>query len=215
MSVVRSTLSSLVSVLADAVAPDSVAVSDGGDVPTDPVIVRVVSLDRVGRSRRDGPVLDLELAVAVLCTGPRSLENVEQMLAAVEGSSRYAVVPLQPSESGMNGLGFRVRVPVPLRMSEPQGPPVLEPLQVTTVIGRTLRGIVVGPDGHGLAGASIRSRASALAVVSDGSGGFSLLSTPDPVQDFIVEYHGQSLAVTAPIDPTLTLAWAPQQYRAE
>jgi len=211
VSVVRSTLSSLVSVLADAVAPDSVGVADGGPVPTDPVIVRVITVDRIGRSRRDGPVLDLELGAAVVCTGPRSIENVEQMLGAVERSARYAVSALDPAQTGGGtGLGFIVRVPVTLRLSEPEGPPILEPLQLTTVIGRLLRGIVVGPDGHGLPGASIRSRSSALAVVSDGSGGFSLLSTPDPVQDFIVEYHGQSVAVTAPVDPTLTLAWAPQ-----
>ncbi|MDH6236117.1 hypothetical protein [Cryobacterium sp. CG_9.6] len=207
MSVVRSTLSSLVSVLADAVKPESVQLSAGGEVTRDPVTVRVVSLDRVGRSRRDGPVLDLELAVAVLCTGPRSLENVEQMLAAVENTSSYAVQPLLPQEPGR--IGFVVRMPVALRLSEPDGPPILEPLHVTTVIGRTVRGIVVGPDGRGLAGVSIRSRASALAVMSDGAGGFSLLSTPDPVQDFVVEYRGQSLAVTAPVDPLLTLTWAP------
>ena len=214
MSVVRSALSALVSVLADAVSPDSVGVFDGGPVPTDPVptdpvIVRVVTLDRIGRSRRDGPVLDLELAAAVSCLGPHSLENVEQMLAAVENISRYLVAPLTPDLHADAGLGFLVRVPVTLRLTEPGGPPILEPLRVDTVIGRRLRGVVVGPDGHGLAGASIRSRASSVAVASDRAGRFTLLSTPDPIQDFTVEYRGATRLVTAPIDPALVIMWAP------
>lgn len=209
MSVVRSSLSTLVSVLAEAVAPDPVGVWDGGSLPTDPVVVRVVTLDRIGRSRRDGPVLDLELAAAVSCTGPRSLENLEQMLAAVENTSRYSVAPLTADGHTTGALGFLVRVPVTLHLTEPGGPPIREPLQVTTVIGRQLRGVVVGPDGHGLAGASIRSQASAVTVASDRAGRFTLLSTPEPVQDFTVEYRGTTRLVTAAVDPALIISWAP------
>ncbi|MBB5641931.1 hypothetical protein [Cryobacterium roopkundense] len=215
MSVVRSSLSALVSVLAEAVAPDSVGVSDGGGpgstdaVPTDPVIVRVLTLERIGRSRRDGPVLDLELSAAVSCTGPRSLENAEQMLTAVENTSRYSVAPLTPEASSAAGLGFLVRVPVTLRLTEPSGPAILEPVHVTTMVGRRLSGVVVGPDGRGIAGVSIRSRASSVSVASDTTGRFTLLSSLEAVQQFTVEFRGVTRLVTAPVDPALVLTWAP------
>ena len=214
MSVVRSSLSALVDVLAEAVAPDAVSIEDTGAQSVDaattgPVVVRVVALDRIGRSRRDGPVLDLQLTAAVACTGPHSLENLEQMLAAVENISRYSVEPLPAAVPAARSLGFLVRVPVTLRLSEPGGPPILEPLRVDTVVGRQLSGVVVGPDGHGLAGASIRSRASSVAVASDRAGRFTLLSTPDAIQDFTVEYRGATRLVTAPVDPALILTWAP------
>lgn len=220
MSVVRSSLSALVSVLADAVAPDSVGVSDGGGPVSagavsagarlsDPVIVRVLALERIGRSRRDGPLLDLELAAGVSCTGPRSLENLEQMLAAVENTSRYSVAPLAPEIAAAAGLGFLVRVPVTLRLTEPSGPAILEPVHVTTVVGRRLSGVVVGPDGRGIAGVSIRSRASSVSVASDTTGRFTLLSSPEPVQQFTVEFRGVTRLVTAPVDPALVLTWAP------
>ncbi|WP_051973396.1 hypothetical protein [Cryobacterium sp. MLB-32] len=214
MSVVRSSLSDLVAVLADAVVPDSVGVQHGGQpeteaAPTDPVLVRVVALDRIGRSRRDGPVLDLELSAAVACTGEHTLDNLERMMVALENLSRYSVAPLTPELRATGAVGFLVRVPVNLRLTEPGGPPILEPLQVTTVIGRQLRGVVVGSDGHGLAGASIRARASAVAVASDRAGRFTLLSTSDPVQDFTVEYRGTTRLVTAAVDPALVITWAP------
>jgi hypothetical protein len=200
MSDVRTSLATLVDVLSSAVAPDSVGLQDGGPIPTDPVVVQVLTVERIGRSRRDGPVLDLELSAAVRCTGPRSLENVEQLLGAIESGAHYAVGPLAPSV-GEDRLGFLVRIPVTMRLPEPEGPPVREPVVVNALVGRHLYGVVVGPDGFGIAGASVRSLASSVEVQSDGKGRFEMLSTPDPVQEFSVGFRGATRQITVDADP--------------
>jgi hypothetical protein len=207
VSALRTSLSQLVDVLAGAVAPDTVGLEDGGEAPADPVVVRVVSVDRVGRSRRDGPVLDLQLAASVRCTGTRSIENVEQLLRAVEDAPQYVVAPLErPLDGG--GLGFLVRVPVALRIQEPDAPLVTEPAVITTIVGRELTGVLFGKDERGLAGARIRSHASGQLAESDGNGRFRLLGTPDDVQEFTVEYRGSARRVTAKADPLpLTIRW--------
>ena len=139
VSTVRSSLNALVALLTDVVSPDEVAVEgDAGEPHSAPVFVRPLSVDRVGRSRREGPVLDLELKVAVICTGPRSIENVEQLIRAVEINSNYSVGPLDRScgPADEAWLGLLMVVPVSLRLDEPQGPPVREPLEVRTVLVR-------------------------------------------------------------------------------
>jgi hypothetical protein len=207
MSALRASLSQFVDVLAGAVAPDTVGLWDGGAAPDDPVIVRVLLVDRVGRSRRDGPVLDLQLAASVRCTGGRSIENVEKLLLTVEGTPQYVVTPLERA-AGEDALGFLVRVPVALRIPEPEAPLVREPAVVTTLVGRELTGLLLGKDERGLAGARIRSHASGQQAESDGNGRFRLLSTPDDVQEFTVEYRGSARRVTAKADPLpLTIRW--------
>jgi len=63
---VRSSLETIVNVVKDAAHPLKVDVRAGGAAPDDAeVSVIPVSMDRVGRSRRDGPILDLQLTVAV------------------------------------------------------------------------------------------------------------------------------------------------------
>jgi hypothetical protein len=211
VSALRTSLTQLVDVLADAVAPDTVALWNEGAPPADPVIVRLVSVDRVGRSRQDGPVLDVELAASVRCTGPRSIENVEQLLGTVETRPQYVVTPLAPrteAEPTEGALGFLVRVPVALPIPEPEAPLVREPAVVTALIGREVTGLLVGKDERGLAGALVRSHASGRQAETDGSGRFRLLSTPDLVQEFTVQYRGSTRRVTANADPLpLTIRW--------
>ena len=208
MSVVRSSLDALMGVLADSVAPVPVGIDDGGTPSTDPVVVRVIGLDRIGRSRRDGPVLDLELSAAVRCTGPKCLEHVEQMLRAVETQTHFDTATLPVTTPAESGIGFLVRVPVTLRLSEPEGPSISTPLEIHTVIGRSLEGVLVGADGSGIGGARIRSSASAVSTSTDSAGHFEVLSTHDPVQEFTVEFRGQTQHVTVPDDPIpLTLHW--------
>ncbi len=138
MNSVRSSLEMIVKVVKDAAHPLEVGVRTGGAVQDDAeVSVIPVSVERVGRSRRDGPILDLQLTVAVLCTGPTNIDIVEDLFAAVEMHSSYSIGPLDwpVAPPGAAGLGFRVSVPVPVRLTEPHGPPVKEPLTVQTVVG--------------------------------------------------------------------------------
>src|SRR5688572_11118266 len=142
MGVVRASLTELVKLLNDAITPDEIMLDDGSrdepeEPPGSPVSLKPTALTRVGRSRRDGPVLDLELTVTVECRGPRQLDNLEKLLLAVERHSQYTTAP---AEAVPAGLGFLVRIPVSLRVDEQSGPPVLQPMITKTVIGRTISG---------------------------------------------------------------------------
>ena len=208
MGYVRSSLSDLLGVLSDAVAPQRVRFDDdsphGADSPPEaPVTVHAVALDRVGRSRRDGPVLDLELRVAVECHGPEQLDNMEQLLLSVERHSQYSIVssneyrPGEYQESIRDGLGFLVRIPVPLRFEEPSGPPVLEPLVAKTGVARRIQGRLVDVHNKGIPDAYIHAHSSATAVVSDATGHFEVLASTDELQHFAVAVHGTEREVSA------------------
>lgn len=137
MNSVRSSLEMLTRAIRDAAHPLDVEVREGGTVTAGaPVLVIPMSVDRLGRSRRDGPILDLQLTVAVVCTGSTSIDVVEDLLTALEQHSCYSIGslnwPVEPPCAP--GLGFRVSVPVAVRLLEPHGPPVREPLTVQTVI---------------------------------------------------------------------------------
>ncbi|UVJ39183.1 hypothetical protein [Arthrobacter sp. CJ23] len=221
MGFVRSSLTELLGVLSDAVSPERVRFDDGSagtsetgpadpapgtpepGTPEAPVTVHAVALNRVGRSRREGPVLDLELRVAVECHGPKQLDNMEKLLLAVERNSQYSVVSsgeFQPGEYEPNvrqGLGFLVRIPVALRFDEPSGPPVLEPLIATTVTARRLHGRLVDVHNKGIPDAYIRAHSSATAVVSDATGHFEVLASADEIQHFAVAVRGTEREVSA------------------
>ena len=205
MSTMRASVTELARLLSDAVAPDAVGVHDGDVAPSDPVVLRVVAIDRIGRSRRDGPVLDLELTAAIECTGPRSLEHIEQMLGALESSPLYSVGSFDARRAP--ALGFEVRVPLAIRIPEPEASLVRTPLEVTTVVGRLLSGVLVGADGFGIEGARIRAGSSTPAS-SDPRGRFELLSTSDPQQELTVELRGVTRRFTAEADPLpLLIRW--------
>lgn len=227
MGTVRSSLTELIGILRSAVEPDQLRLDDGSaetedDPPDVPVTVRTTSLSRVGRSRRDGPVLDLELTVAVECRGPRQLDNIEKLLLAVERDSKYTTFTAGGATTGALGtndvhvrnpaqkslLGFLVRVPVSVRLDEPSGPPVLEPLITRTVIARRISGQLLDTRNQGIPNARIHAHSSATAVVSDAAGRFEVLASADELQHFAVAVHGTEREVTATTSTLpVTIRW--------
>lgn len=208
MGHVHSSLSDLLGVLSNAVAPQHVRFDDGSPTavvppPDAPVTVRAVALNRVGRSRRDGPVLDLELRVAVECHGPDQLENMERLLLAVELHSHYSVVSSgefrheEYSDAIQQGLGFMVRVPVALPFEEPSDPPAREPDPGKASGGRRIRGRLVDAHNKGIPHAYIHAHSSATAVLSDATGHFEVLASADDLQHFAVAVDGTEREVSA------------------
>ncbi|MET3905392.1 hypothetical protein [Paenarthrobacter sp. 4246] len=218
MGHVRSSLSDLLGVLSDAVAPQHVRFDDGSPTavvppPDAPVTVRAVTLNRVGRSRREGPVLDLELRVAVECHGPEQLDNMEQLLLAVELHSQYSVVsngefrPEEYSGAIQQGLGFLVRIPVSLRFEEPSDLPA-QPVTGKPAAGRRIRGRLVDAHNKGIPDAYIHAHSSATAAVSDATGHFEVLASADELQHFAVAVDGTEREVSASIRRLpVTIRW--------
>ena len=207
MGHVRSSLYDLLGVLSDAVAPQHVRFDDGSPTavvppPDAPVTVRAVTLNRIGRSRGDGPVLDLELRVAVECHGPEQLDNMEQLLLAVELHSQYSVVskgefrPEEYSGAIRQGLGFLVRIPVSLRFEEPSDPPA-QPATGNSGVARRIRGRLVDVHNKGIPEAYIHAHSSAAAAVSDATGHFEVLASADELQHFAVAVDGTEREVSA------------------
>lgn len=134
-------MDSLLALLTHAVEPFRLNVRESkvpesnltGDIsPTaDPAVtIRVVSLDRVGRSRRGGSILDLNLTAAVFTTGPHFLDATEQMLRTIEVDARFSAAPLSWTPAPSAGLGFLVSARVCVRLDERVGPEVSRPLRV-------------------------------------------------------------------------------------
>lgn len=214
MSASRAALQGLTEALAAASGPvpvlveqDGAAVTSAGPDGTpsaapegaaadDPSVrLAVLGLTRLGRSTRDGPVLDLALLVRVLVAGPSALETTEALLTALERDAHHVVEPLGPQDGGR--LGFRVTVRVPVRMEQPVGPPVRHPLQVDVVPARLIAGTVVDAAGTGVAGAVVRARAGGRPVTADPDGRFRALGADAPEQDFVVEVQGATKVVQA------------------
>ncbi|WP_024818292.1 hypothetical protein [Arthrobacter sp. 31Y] len=207
MGHVQSSLSDLLGVLSDAVAPQHVRFDDGSPTavvppPDAPVTVRAVTLSRVGRSRHEGPALDLELRVAVECHGPGQLDTMEQLLLAVERHSQYSVVSngeFRPEEyAGAigQGMGFLVRIPVSLRFEEPSDP-LAQAAVGTAAAERRIRGRLVDGHNKGISDAYIHAHSSATAVVSDATGHFEVLASADEVQHFAVAVDGTEREISA------------------
>lgn len=211
MGMVRAALAELVSVIQHAVEPEQVALRDGSrddpeDPPDAPVTVTPSALTRVGRSRRDGPVLDLELTALVECRGPRRLDNLEKLLVAVERQSQYGTATTEAPAAP--GMAFLIRVPVSVRIDEPSGPPVLEPLVTHTVAGRTISGRLLDRHNAGIPHARIRVHSSANAVVSDDLGRFEVLASADELQHFAVAVRGTERQLTASTSTLpVTIRW--------
>ncbi len=202
MSAARTALLALVGALADAVDPETVAIDDDESPPPDggpAVRVRPTSLARVGRSRRDGAVLDLELVAAVRSGGPKALELVEQMLTALERESRYTAEPvLLPVEApSRGGMAFQVRMPVPVRLDEPEPPRVTEPMRLDVRLVRSMSGALIDSAGHGVADARVSASVGSGPSVTDPDGRFRLLVADAPRQTFVVEVRGATRTVEA------------------
>ncbi|WP_120522484.1 hypothetical protein [Arthrobacter celericrescens] len=228
MGVVQASLTELLGLLSNAASPVPVHLEDDGepsspgappdappDAPADAAVtVRPVALNRVGRSRRNGPLLDLELKVAIEARGPDCLTTMEKLLLAVERHSQYSVVstgefePGEYSASIREGLGFLVRVPVSLAFEEPAGPPVLEPLIAETTVARRIHGRLVDIHNKGIPNAYIRAHSSATAVVSDATGHFEVLASADELQHFAVAVRGTEREMSASTSSLpVTIRW--------
>lgn len=125
----RQALEAVVALLQAVASPAVVTLTHEDAEPA--VAVTPLSLVRVGRSRREGALLDLQLTLAVAARGPDALSVVERLLVAAETSPHIAVGPL-PSDRP--GLGFTLTVGVSVPISEPTGPQVLTPVVDVRVV---------------------------------------------------------------------------------
>lgn len=87
------------------------------------VVLSPLTLTRVGRSRRAGSLLDLELVVAVEASGETIFDLTEQLLLIAETLPHTRLDPLPENRSG---FGLVIGVGVSLDVLEPTGPPVRE-----------------------------------------------------------------------------------------
>lgn len=212
MSAARTALLGLVSALAAAVDPRTVTIddephrlvtpepTDRDADPTPAVRVRASSLTRVGRSRRDGAVLDLELVATVGSAGPEALELTELMLTALEREARYTVESVAEHPEAWPGLGFRVRMPVGVRLEEPVGPRVREPMRLDVQIARSLPGVVLDAEGQGVPDADVRAALGGGPSRTDSDGRFRVLVADAPRQELVVEVRGATRTIEAATD---------------
>lgn len=130
MGTARSTLDALLERITASLQPAAVvlAEADAGapDMPGDGAGVTVVpvALRRIGRSRRAGALLDLELTVGVAVAGPDALDLLEALLVLAETAGWTVGEGPEPP-----ALGLTLVLPVSVPLDEPTGPPV-----ITTVV---------------------------------------------------------------------------------
>ena len=203
MGAARSALADLLGALAHAVEPAPVGIagsSEPGDSGSGPdeagsqVRVRPVSLTRVGRSQRDGAVLDLELVAAVGPEGPEALELAEAMLTALERAPRLSVEPAGPGDPP---LAFRVRLPVAVRLEQPVRWRVEEPMRLDVQVARSLAGVLLDAGGDGLPEARVAARPGGGAATTDKQGRFRVLVAQGDRQSFDVEVRGTTRTIDA------------------
>ena len=130
MGTARRTLDALLERISTSLSPAAVVLADAGaGAPeatdgSDQVRVTPTALRRIGRSRRGGALLDLELSVRVVVTGPGALDLLEQLLVLAETGGMTVDSDPEPP-----GLGLTLVLPVTVPLDEPTGPPV-----ITTVV---------------------------------------------------------------------------------
>jgi hypothetical protein len=186
MSSSEAALTALVELLAAAATPEPVVIDDGRIVHTDfsGTLVRPLGLERVGRSRRGGAILDLQLILEVTTHGPHALATMERHLVTIELSQLAAQEQSSPPQRppGQNSVGTMslvVVVPVSLSLAEPQPPIVTQPPVVEVHFVSRLDGVLVDTDGHAIAGAIVRMAETGVTSVTDTAGRFRLLNTTD------------------------------------
>lgn len=173
VSVAQQALDALMIRLSSVAAQAGVA-SDATDAA---VQVRPASLARVGRSRREGALLDLELTVTITVTDPKPLPLLEALLLAAESMPHTAIGPLP---AGQRGLGFTLALLVTVPIAEPSGPRVTETVIEIHPLSN-LSGQVVDGDGRGVPAAEVTSTITRQRVSTTSAGGFQMLATGRPV----------------------------------
>jgi len=179
MSVSQRVFDGLVSVLTEAAGKASTMVGRAGAAaPEDrpDVLITPLTLTRIGRSRRLGALLDLELAVAVEAGGDDVLDLAERLLVAAESTPHLRIGPLPGAGSG---FGFLVVLGVSVPVTEPSGPPVEESVVHLHSLA-AITGVVVGPDGAALPGVEVHSGLTRQRTTTDAAGRFSLPGLPRP-----------------------------------
>ncbi|MCA0308964.1 MAG: carboxypeptidase-like regulatory domain-containing protein [Actinobacteria bacterium] len=200
MSATQEALDGLVTILTAASGTAGLQLARPGrphDGPRPAVLVTPLSLDRVGRSRRAGALLDLELRVAVETSGDDVLGLTEALLLAAESVTHTRLESLPQDRPG---FGFLIGLPVSVAVPEPTAPPVeqvvvdLQPLVALT-------GTVVDPDGAAVPGAEVSSGLTRQRVTTDAAGAFSLPGLSRPTT-LTVSRGARRATVEVPASPT-------------
>ena len=123
----RRALDSLHAMITDAVSPAVVGLADAPTDADEPggepaVLLTPIALRRVGRSRRHGALLDLELTVAVVTRGPDALDHLESLLVLAETTGLTATPATMTADQPV--LGLTLTLPVTVPIEETTGPPV-------------------------------------------------------------------------------------------
>lgn len=215
MSSSEAALAALVELLAAEAAPETVVIDDGRIERADfsGTLVRPLALERMGRSRRSGAILDLQLFLEVTTYGVNALATLERHLVTIEQSELAA--PEQPPQrsAGQYGAGTMsvvVVVPVAVSLAEPQPPIVTQPPVVEVHFVSRLDGVLVDTDGHAITGAIVRAAETAATSVTDKAGRFRLLTTTDGTGPISVEVtvrgHRHATEVQRPAGDSTTPA---------
>lgn len=200
MSATQEALDGLVTILTAASGTAGLQLARPGrphDGPRPAVLVTPLSLDRVGRSRRAGALLDLELRVAVETSGDDVLGLTETLLLAAESVTHTRLEPLPVDRPG---FGFLIGLPASVAVPEPTAPPVeqvvvdLQPLVALT-------GTVVDPDGAAVPGAEVSSGLTRQRVTTDAAGAFTLPGLSRPTT-LTVSRGARRATIEVPASPT-------------
>ncbi|GAA3284464.1 carboxypeptidase regulatory-like domain-containing protein [Dactylosporangium vinaceum] len=121
----------------------------------------------------------LRLRYLCCCSRPDDLLSLDRMLQATVGSPYPATFEPVPAEIWLSaGLTPRpaFHIDVVARLDRPLRPVprVVEPLRLQTAPMTTLRGTVLGPGGHALAGMRVETADGRLAADTDHAGRFAL-----------------------------------------
>jgi len=187
-------LISLVDLLAAEVSPAPVVIDVGQLDRTDlrGTVVRPVALERVGRSRRGGAILDLELTLEVTTHGPEALATIERHFVTIEQShlAARAESSFDRRPSGFDAapaLRLLVVAPVSVSLTEPRAPLVTQQPVVEVHFVTQLDGVLLDTENLPIAGAVVRLATTGVTSVSDKAGRFQLLTTtgargPAPIE---------------------------------
>ncbi len=200
MSATQRALDGLVKAFSDAVDGATVAVVQPGDEPPaqrPDVLLTPLSLTRIGRSRREGSLLDLQLSVAVEASGDDVLDLAERLMLAAETAPHAHLDPLPADRPG---FGFVIAVGVSVDVTEPTGPPVkVVEVEVQPLVGIT--GVVVDPDGVPLASVEVRSSLTRQQTTTDVTGRFALTGLARPTT-LTISRGARHATVDVPAEPT-------------
>lgn len=164
--------SSITEVVRPTPVSSTVVVAGGAAAPASHVVVQPVAVRRVGRSHRSGPLLDLQLTLAVEVTGPDALDNLERVLVWAETTGMTVGEP--PA-----GLGLTLLVPVSVPLEHPSAPVVTSTVVRLLPTG-DLEGTVVDADGRAARGVAVSSTLTHQVVHTDATGRFHLVGARMP-----------------------------------